>query len=532
MFHRRVGYELKPRAVRLRLGAAIGVAICAAVVAACSGGSGPGHSSSTGAPGAKNTDGTITIGTLQAPGTLDPATSSSGADYAYLYMVFDRLLQRNPDTGVVEPMLAKSWKFVGPKKLELDVQLRHGVTFQDGTPFNAQAVATYSKRYIKNGDAGNNLQYVTDVTTDGDYTVVYHLSQQNAQLLSGLADRGGMIPSPAAVAKYGKRFSTHPVGAGPYKFVSQVQGASYDFTRYDGYWNDANLPRIKNLDFTVFQSDTSLVNGIRSGNVNVAAEVAPQDVGPLKQQSGLDVAISPGISFQLIYFNGAKKPLDDRRVRLAFNLALNRKAIAQAATDGLGRPATEDQPPGTLGYVKSLDPLWPYDPGRAKDLVKQAGYTDGADLTCYEYTGEGYETVAPIMIAQEKAVGINLKVVPGSAAQVTPFFTGKSAPQCFMATGSGQGNPFYAYLGLWSKAYYNAGKTSFGVDQYYDQLFSTYSTQGENQIFYNINKAQQTDPGYSILYERPDINVYQSRVGGWVKSPLNLDNWQGLYYRG
>lgn len=516
---------------RWYLGVAAGAAVGATVLAGCGGGASATSNSAATNSGKANTNGTITIGSLGAPGTLDPATSSSGADYAYLYMVFDRLLQRNPTTGVIEPMLATSWKWVGPNNLRLEVSLRHGVKFQDGTPFDAQAVVSYSKRYIANGDAGNNLQYVSDVTTDGPYTVVYQLSQPNAELISGLADRGGMIPSPTAVAKEGKGFGTNPVGTGPYKFVSQVQGSSYNFTRYDMYWNNANLPRIKNLDFKVFQNDTALVNAIRSGDVNVAAEVSPLDNPTLKHDSNLTVAASPGISFELIYFNGSRKPLNDKRIRLAFNLALNRRAISEAATNGLGRPATEDQPPGTLGYVASLDPLWAYDPSKARQLVKDAGYPNGVSVTCYQYTGAGYETTAPIIIAEEKAVGINLNVIPGAAAQVTPFFTNQAGPQCFMATGSGQGNPFYAYLGLWSQAYYNAGKTNFGVDTYYNELFTTYTTNGEAQIFYNINKVQETDPGYSILYERPDINVYQSNIGGWRKSPLNLDNWQGLYFK-
>lgn len=508
---------------------AAGLTAGAMVLAACGGAAQTGNSGRNGST--INTNGTITIGIIGAPGTMDPATSSSGADYPYLYMVFDRLLQRNPTTGVIEPMLASSWKWAGTNNLELDVNLRHGVKFQDGTPLNAQAVVSYSKTYIANGDAGNNLQYVTSVTADGPYAVVYHLSQPNAELLSGLADRGGMIPSPTAVASEGKSFGTNPVGTGPYKFVSQVQGSSYNFTRYGGYWNNANLPRVQNVDFKVFQTDTALVNAIRSGDVNVAAEVSPLDDSTLKQESNLTVAASPGISFELIYFDGSRKPLNDERIRLAFNLALNRKALSEAATNGIGRPATEDQPPGTLGYTASLDPLWPYDPAKAKQLVKAAGYPNGVGLTCYEYTGTGYETTAPIIIAEEKAVGINLQVIPGAAAQVTPFFTNKAGPQCFMATGSGQGNPFYAYLGLWSQAYYNAGKTNFGVDHYYNELFTTYTTKGEARIFYNINKVQETDPGYSILYERPDINVYQSNIGGWRKSPLNLDNWQGLYFK-
>jgi ABC-type transport system substrate-binding protein len=503
----------------------------AAVIALCGSGSSSAGSNI-------NTDGTITIGTVFPNGTLDPTTSTTGTDEQYLYFVFDRLIGRDPKTAQLEPMLATSWKFVGPKKLELRVTLRHGVKFQDGTPLNSAAVVAYSKTYIKNGDTGNSLQYVKNITTDGPYTVIYHLSQQNAQLPQGLAALGGMIASPTAMAKEGKSFGTHPVGAGPYSFTSEVQGASYRFTRFDGYWNNAKLPRVKNVTVKVFQTDTALVNAIQSGDVNVAGGeindplgVLPQDVDVLKRNSNLVVAIGQSPRFEIAYFNGSKAPLDNQKIRLAFNLALNRKAIMEAATNGLGRVWTEAQPRGTLGYVKSLDPLWPYNPAKAKRLVVAAGYPNGADITCYAIAGQDYNITGPIMIAEEKAVGINLKIVPGTAAQVTPFFTNKTSQQCFFASGSGEGNPFYSYLGLWSKAYYNAGKTDFGVDPFYAKLYTTYTAKGQQQLFYDINKVEKTNPGYSILYGYPSVNVYQKNIGGWRVSPLTLDNWQGLYYK-
>ncbi|MGH2861130.1 MAG: ABC transporter substrate-binding protein [Solirubrobacteraceae bacterium] len=479
-----------------------------------------------------NTSGTISIGSTTPPSTLDPATSTSGDDYTYLYYVFDRLINRNSKSGVLQPMLATSWKFVGKKKVEMVVNLRRGVTFQDGTPLNAQAVVTFSQTFIKDGDAGNDLQYVKRITANGPYQVVYHLSQQNAQLPNGLADRAGMIPSPTAVAKEGKSFGTDPVGAGPYKFVSEVQGASYSFTRYGDYWNDAKQPRVENIDFKIFQSDTALLSAIRSGDVNVAQSVYPQDVKTLKSDSALTVASGPNVTFNLAYFDGARAPINNQKIRLAFNLALNRKAIMEAATDGLGQVWTEAQPHGTLGYVKSLDPLWKYNPAKARKLVKQSGDAGTANITCLEYPGYGYEITGPIIIAEEKAVGINVKIVPGPAAAVTAFFTNKSSAQCFLAYGSGGGNPYYSYLGLWSKAYYNAGKTNFGVDNYYNKLFTTYTTSGEQKLFYDINKDQITDPGYAMLYAAPAINVYQKTIGGWIISPLDLDNWQSLHYKG
>jgi peptide/nickel transport system substrate-binding protein len=507
---------------RIALAAAALAAIL--TVAACSG------SSNAANNGAGDNNGTMKLGSMFPPGTLDPTTGTQGSDLAYLDYVFDSLIKLNPQTGALEPMLATSWKFVGANKLELDVQLRHGVKFQDGTAFNSAAVVKYSTAFIKAGDIANLLQYVTKVTPIGNYAVAYHLSQQNAQLPNGLVGRAGMIPSPTAVAKEGKSFGTHPVGTGPYKFVSQVQGARYKFVRNDGYWNNANLKRVKHVEFDIFQSDTALVTAVRTGDVNVAFHLASQDVKTLKPMSNLTVSVGPGTEYSLAYFNSSRKPLADPRIRLAFNLALDRKALAEAVTDGLGQPTTEARPAGTLGYVKSLDPIWTQNQAKARQLVQQAGYANGVNMTCYEYPGLGFELAGPIIIAQEKAVGIKLKIIPGTAAAVAPFFTNKADPICYLAN-YGNGDPVGAYQLLWSKSYYNAGKTNYGVDTYYDELYRTYTNAGEAQIFQKINALEKTNPGYAIMFTAPLVNVYQKNIGGWITSTLGIDNWRGLYYK-
>jgi peptide/nickel transport system substrate-binding protein len=505
--------------------AALGIA--GLVAAACgSAGGAAGTAAGSGKPG---TSGTITVGTTLAPTTLDPGLGTSGADYQYLYFLFDRLIQFNPRTGALEPMLATSWHFAGAGKLELVVNLRHGVKFQDGTPLTAAAVASYSKTYIKEGDVLDDLQFVTDVTASGNFQVIYHLSQQNSQLPYGLADRAGMIPSPTAVQKEGKNFGTHPVGAGPYQFAAENAGSSYSFTRWPGYWNNASQPRIQHVTYQIFQNDTSLATAARSRAVSIAVGVFPQDVQQLKAIPGVKVSIGPGTGFDLVYFNGALKPFTDPRMRLAFNLALNRTAIMDAATDGLGKVWTQPVPPGTAGYVASLDPVWTYDPARARQLVKQAGYPNGVNISCYTYPGLGYDITAPVLISQLKAVGINMKVISGTPAQVVPFYTKNLAP-CYLSGWGGGANPVTTYEGiLWSKSYYNAGKTDFGVDKYINQFFSTYSAGSYNKLFYGINQAMKNAPGYAVEYANPAINVYASNVGGWRTSPFGLDNFQGLY---
>lgn len=507
---------------RVRMRAGVGALALVVLLAAC------GATSESGGDAADNS-GKITIGTIFPPGTLDPTTGTQGSDVAYLDFVFDRLIQVNPESGALEPMLATSWEFVGADKLTFKVELRKGVKFHDGTPFNAQAVVDYSEDFIEAGNIANLLQYVTKVTAEDDHTVIYHLSQQNARLPYGLTARAGMIPSPTAVEKAGDDFAAHPVGTGPYKFDSLVQGASYTFTRFEDYWNDAEVKRVKNVEFEIFQSDTALVSAIKSGQANVALHLFPQDVESLKPVSNLDVSVGPGNAIGIAYFNSSRAPLDDRRVRLAINLALDREPLAETVTAGLGTVATQSLPSGVHGYLEDMEPVWEQDVAKAKELMEEAGYADGVDLACFAYPGLGFETGGPIIISQLKEIGIDLTITPGTPAQVGPFFTDKADEQCALANW-GSADPFKGYQLLWSQSYYNAGKTNYGIDKYYDQFYTTYNRKGEEEIVRKILESQRTNPGYAPMFRSPLVNVYQKNIGGWVTSNLGIANWRGLYY--
>jgi ABC-type transport system substrate-binding protein len=323
------------------------------------------------------------------------------------------------------------------------------------------------------------------------------------------------------------------VGTGPYAFKSEVAGSSYSFSRWKGYWNNAASPRIANVSFDVFASDTALVTAIESGDVNVASGLQASDVSTLKGQSSLVTAVGPGTHFSMAYFNTNVAPFTGQNgqdLRIAFNMALNRTALMDAATDSTGEVQTEFALPGQPGFVKSLSPLFAYDPSKAAALVKQAGYANGVSLTCYEQPGQGYDVTGPIIVSEEAAVGINVNLLPGGPTVVAPFFTQNTQP-CLLAQGSGNGDPLFAALGLWSQSYYNAGHLNFGADADFTQAYRTYKSSQTTQLFYNIENAFKSNPGYSVFYTGPFVNVYQKKVAGWIVSPLTLDNWQGLYYK-
>jgi ABC-type transport system substrate-binding protein len=514
----------------------IAITAAATAVAAC-GGSSPGSSSSSGS-GTVNTNGTITEGYTLPPTTLDPEVGTSGADYIYLEQIYGNLIEINA-SGTLIPAMAAKWAFSGTGAKANDtftVWLRPGLKFSDGTPLDAAAVVADWKRYLASGDIVDDMEYVIpgSIRAIGTDEIQEQTTQPNAQLPWGLADRAGMIVDPAALKREGAaNFGTHPVGAGPYKVTSVSAGHSYCYTRNDTYYlsNKAD-PRIKNLCIQDYANTTTEDTALRSGTVQVGIYLQGNDYKVLKPDSSLKVLHGPSLGFDQIYFNGLAKAgqhganLVSPKLRLAFNLGLNRQRMNQIGEDGLGTVSTEVRPPGSFGYVAQYDTQLAYNPAKATSLMKSLGYSPSHPyhLTCDWYPGLGYNLTDPVMIASEKAVGIDMNVVEGPETDVVSYYTENSYP-CYVSGWGGGANPVTTYEGiLWSHSYYNAhfctsttscgAGVNWGADPFIDKFFTAFSTSAETDLFTQIDKNQITNPGNAVVYFNPTITAFATNVAG------------------
>jgi peptide/nickel transport system substrate-binding protein len=513
----------------------IAITAVATAVAAC-GGSSPGSSSS--GSGTVNTSGTITEGYTLPPTTLDPEVGTSGADYIYLEQIYGNLIEINA-SGTLIPAMATKWAFSGTGAKANDtftVWLRPGLKFSDGTPLDAAAVVADWKRYLASGDIVDDMEYVIpgSIRAVGTDEIQEQTTQPNAQLPWGLADRAGMIVDPAALRREGAaNFGTHPVGAGPYKVTSVSAGHSYCYTRNDTYYlsNKAD-PRIKNLCIQDYANTTTEDTALRSGTVQVGIYLQGNDYKVLKPDSSLKVLHGPSLGFDQIYFNGLAKPgkhganLVSPKLRLAFNLGLNRQRMNQIGEDGLGTVSTEVRPPGSFGYVPQYDTQLAYNPAKATALMKSLGYSPSHPyhLTCDWYPGLGYNLTDPVMIASEKSVGIDMNVVEGPETDVVSYYTENSYP-CYVSGWGGGANPVTTYEGiLWSHSYYNAhfctsttscgAGVNWGADPFIDKFFTAFSTSAETDLFSQIDQNQITNPGNAVVYFNPTITAFATNVAG------------------
>ncbi len=320
---------------------------------------------------------TLRIGMVGDPATLDPTQSTSVTDRVALAAVCDKLIDLDAKLAYV-PQLATKWSW-SDDRLALTMSLRQGVVFHDGEPFDAEAVrfnfernkgAPYSRRQ-------SELKPVKAVNVIDAHTVRIELSEPYAPLLAQLADRAGMMVSPKAARALGEKLATHPVCAGPYKFIEWVAQDRIVFERFPAYW-DAGAVALDKVIYLPIPDDTVRLANLRAGGLQIIERVSPSDLATLRGDPRVKLYEAPSIGYRVLSINtnkgpAAKSPLGtSATLREAFELSLDRAIINDVAFDGLFIPGNQPEAPGTPFYAAALPPPQ-RDLDRARALVAASG---------------------------------------------------------------------------------------------------------------------------------------------------------------
>lgn len=360
---------------------------------------------------------------------LDPIDDTYTCELQNLRVIYDSLFNEGSD-GTFQPSLATAYKLLPGNVLQLT--LRSGVNFQDGTPFNGNAVAFNLNRALHNpaSTIATTLAGLKSIIVVNPTTVDLNMTGPDASsLLVALSSRAGMMASPTAIKKDGTEanFAVHPVGTGPYEFLA-MQPRQYLYVRkWTGYWNPAGQT-LGGINFVEIPF-TSLVNAIRANNVDWVSPQSVGDANSLKSDTNVRVLEGPGDIYNQLILNPTKKPFTSLKVRQAISYAINREALAEALTGGVAHASYQDFAPGTPAYVASLNtnPLYPYNPAKARKLLKEAGYPDGFTFTAIVGSSATlYVNQGELIAAQLAKVGItmNVKLVDISTAFTQIYVSG------------------------------------------------------------------------------------------------------------
>ncbi|MDA8344818.1 MAG: ABC transporter substrate-binding protein [Thermaerobacter sp.] len=369
--------------------------------------------------------GTLSIEVSADPVGLDPANTLDNDSGYVLGTLYDGLTAYGVGNTTVKPGLAKSWQITNGGKTYI-FDLRQGVKFSDGAPFNAQAVAFWVDHLInpKNPDYYANLKgaetfvpftwgNVTGTQILGPYKIAINMSQPNGEFLADLAMVWNGVTSPKMLKTYGTDAWQHPAGTGPFEFVRWVKGQYVEVKANPDYWG--GKPHLSEILFKIIPDQSAQLLSLKTGAINILTDVAPSEIPTIKGDKSLRLLAEPGLDDNYVSLPVQTGPFKSLLVRQAVNYAVDKQAIDQSLYGGYAQVMNSPLPTVAFGYDPNI-PAYSYNLQKAKQLMQQAGYGKGFTFTIDVYNNaRGYNPIGgpelAVAIQNDLAkIGITLKL--------------------------------------------------------------------------------------------------------------------------
>lgn len=345
---------------------------------------------------------------------LDPDQSRTFVGRIVYASLCDKLVDITPDLEII-PQLATSWT-TSDDGTSVTMQLREGVVFHDGTPFNAEAVAANIERSqtMDESRRKSELKSITSTEVTGEHEIRLNLAGADATLLAQLADRAGMMVSPTAAAAAGADFGLNPVCSGAFSFTERVAQDKIVLTKFPDYWN-ADAIHFDSVTFLPIPDTTVRLANLQSGDIDMLERLAATDLNQANSDPNIVVTDAVSLGYQGITFNinngtrGDNPWGNDKRLRQALSFAIDREALNQVVFDGAFAPGNQSFPPTSPWYNSSL-PVGARDIDKAKSLLKDAGFADGIELEVQVPNSTEPLAVMQVVQAMAAEAGIDIKL--------------------------------------------------------------------------------------------------------------------------
>jgi len=371
-----------------------------------------------------------------APLWFDPAdTQALITPFMVLYALHDAMVKPMPG-NVNAPCLAQSWS-MSEDGLVWDFVLRDDVKFHDGEPITAEDVKFSFERY-RGANQGLIKQHVESIETPDTRHVRFKLSKPWPDFLTfySSASGAGWIVPKKYVEKVGDAgFQMHPIGAGPYKFVSFTPGIELVLEAFDGYWRKS--PAVKRVVMKSIPDETTRLAGLKHGEFDIAYSIRGELAEELQHTPGLSLKSIVLQATNWIYFPeqwDPKSPWHDLRVRQAASLALDRDQMNQALFLG-GCKINNSIIPESFEYYWQPPPAV-YDPAKAKELLAAAGFPHGFDAGPFT-VDSSYSNIGEVAVDYLQQVGVRCRLVPMERAAFASAFANKKLTSGIFRAASG-----------------------------------------------------------------------------------------------
>ena len=455
----------------------------------------------------------VTLAMVLEPTGLDPTTAPAAAIGEIVhYNVLEGLTKINAD-GAVTPLLAESWN-MDPDGKSYTFKLRRGVKFHDGEAFDAADVK-FSFERAKDDKSTNKAKKavfdnISRIDTPDAHTVILTLNNADGNFLFRMGENTAVILDPKSAAGT----ATKPVGTGPFTFEDWKKGSSVSLAKWPGF-RDAKAVKIERVTFRFINDPAARVAALLAGDIDAVPRLdAPQAVKQLQADKRFVVSLGATSGKGIMSINNKKKPFDDVRVRRALMHAIDRKAFIDGVLEGLGKPIGSHFAPTDAGYV-DLTAMVPYDPERAKALLKEAGVATPLNVTLTlpppQYARKGGE----VLIAQLAKVGIVAKIENVEWAQ----WLGGTFKGNFDLSVINHVEPL-DYMQYANTGYY-WGYDSKAFRDLAAQHAAAGNARERAKLFGDLQRLIATDAVNAFLFNPTNVSVSRQGLKGlWAGSPI------------
>ncbi len=464
--------------------------------------------------------GTLNVGFASDAKTMDPLMSVQSTERQVLYLVFNTLIKYNKDFSL-SPELAKSWEIKNGGK-QIVFKLQTGVKFHDGTPFDASAVKWNIEKRLdpKTGSPqrGQLAPIIESIEVNDPSTVTFNLKENSPSLLSLLGERPGFMVSPTSYEKSNEDFGNHPVGTGPFIFKSWVRGSALTLAKNPDYW-EKGLPY---LDGIVFRDLAGSVLGIQrllTKELDFVPDLSPQEVRSLDRNSEVVLLPTSVGRWYSLQWQVDKPPFSDKKVRQAFAYALDRERINSIVMQGKGVISDGPTPPSLWWYDPSIKSL-PYDPDKAKALLKEAGIGSDFKVDLSAPQIPAFQQISQLVQEQLGAVGVKATLKPVSANDWYAKIVDKSTnftPTRWTQRSDPDG---LLYILFHSTGFQNTtGYKNPDVDRLLDEARQTYDQEKRIKLYSEIQKIVVADLPMVPLFFSTEYAAMRKVVQNFVWIP-------------
>ncbi|WP_121251511.1 ABC transporter substrate-binding protein [Nocardioides ferulae] len=502
--------------------------------------------------------GTFVFAGSAEPVSLDPFFASDGESFRVARQIFEGLVSTEEDSADPAPGLAETWE-VADDGLSYTFNLREGVTFQDDTPFDAEAVCYNFDRWYNMPESAQNDEYTyyygtlfrgfatgdrkdaavfDSCTADDELTATIKLKAPFAGFISAMSMPAFSMQSPTALEKWQDDgannprttdYSTaHPVGTGPFVFDSWERGDRLTLKRYDDYWGEKAI--IDTAVIVPIDDSKARADALRNGEIDAFDLVGPADVGPLESE-GFQIQNREPFNILYLGMNQKQAPLDDLKVRQAIAHAIDKEAVISASMPEGTQPALEFIPPTVNGYTEDVA-TYDYDPDRARDLLEQAG-AEGATIEFNYPTGVSRPYMPQpedtFNVIRSQLAEVGLKIKPTADVWDPDYLEkiqGTSDHGIHLLGWTGDYNDTDNFLGV----FFGGESSEWGFDnpELFDALREARglpTVEEQTPAYEEINKmVMDFLPGVPIASPVPSLGLSPD-VSGYEASPVQNEVW-------